>query len=461
MKLTLKQLEAQVTLAGIAIHIMLFGGSRSGKTFLLIRNIIFRCLKAPGSRHCILRFRFNHVKSSIIFDTFPKVMALCFPDVKWHLSKSDWYVSIPVSVPDPERPGEFKEICSEIWFGGLDDKERTEKILGNEYVTIYLCECSQISWNSRNIVVTRLAQLVVQIVKGLDGVPLKPRIYYDCNPPNKGHWTYLFFIKKLDPETKKPIANPEDVAFMQLNPKDNAENLPEGYIEKTLAGLSSRMKRRFLEGRFADANPNALFKEEDIDKWRVLDGAEVPELLRIVVGVDPSGAGDTDNAENDAIGIVVGGLGIDGNVYILEDCTVKAGPATWGRVAVTAYDRHEADAVVAEINYGGAMVRHVIQTARPKTPYQEVHASRGKHIRAEPISALYEQGKVRHVGFFQDLEEELTSFSTVGYLGDSSPNRGDALIWVVTALFPGVINKANPVDPVVIPIPSVSPMARR
>ncbi len=462
MKLTLKQLEAQVILAGIAIHIMLFGGSRSGKTFLLIRNIIFRCLKAPGSRHCILRFRFNHVKSSIIFDTFPKVMALCFPNVQWKLSKSDWFVSIPITVPDPtpDDPKNTKIINSEIWFGGLDDKERTEKILGNEYATIYLCECSQISWNSRNIVVTRLAQLVTQVIKGLDGVPLKPRIYYDCNPPNKGHWTYLYFIRKLDPETKLPIANPEDVAFMQLNPADNAENLPEGYIEKTLAGLSSRMKRRFLEGRFADANPNALFKEEDIDKWRVIDG-KVPELLRIIVGVDPSGAGDVDNQDNDAIGIIVGGLGIDGNVYILQDATVKAGPATWGKVVGDTFDNHKADAVAGEVNYGGAMVQHVIQTARPKTPFISVSATRGKHVRAEPISALYEQGKVRHVGIFQDLEEELTSFSTVGYLGDSSPNRADAAIWVVTALFPGIIEKATPANPVVIPIPSANPYARR
>lgn len=460
MKLTAKQIAAQVILAGVAIHIMLFGGSRSGKTFLLIRNIIFRALKAPGSRHCILRFRFNHVKSSIIFDTFPKVMALAFPGVVWKLSKSDWFVSIPISVPDPDNPGKFKEVCSEIWFGGLDDKERTEKILGNEYATIYLCECSQISWNSRNIVVTRLAQLVQQMIRGCENTPLTPRIYYDCNPPNKNHWTYLFFIKHLDPESRKPLSNPEDVAFMQLNPKDNEENLPAGYIEKTLEGLSQRMKRRFLEGRFADANPNALFKDEDIDKWRVIDGT-VPELIRILIGVDPSGAGDTDNAENDAIGIVVGGLGVDGNVYILEDCTVKAGPAIWGRVATDAYDRHEADGVVGEINYGGAMVNFVIQTARPKTPFQQVTASRGKHVRAEPISALYEQGKVRHVGFFQDLEEELTSFSTVGYLGDSSPNRADALIWVVTALFPGVITKASGPEPVVTAIPSMNPYARR
>jgi len=95
--------------------------------------------------------------------------------------------------------------------------------------------------------------------------------------------------------------------------------------------------------------------------------------------------------------------------------------------------------IVGEINYGGAMVQHVIQTARPRTPFQMVTATRGKAVRAEPISALYEQGKVRHVGNFADLEEELTSFSTVGYLGENSPNRADALVWLCSSLFPGIV----------------------
>lgn len=447
--LTAKQLAAQAIFT-TCIHIMLFGGSRSGKTFLIIRNIVFRALKAPGSRHAILRFRFNHVKSSIIFDTFPKVMALCFPSVYYKLSKSDWYVTIPIVVPDPteENPEQTKVINSEIWFGGLDDKERTEKILGNEYATIFLCECSQLSWHSRNIVLTRLAQAVVQVIVGLDNVQLIPKLYYDCNPPNKNHWTYLYFIKKLDPDTKKPLDNPEEIGFFQMNPKDNVENLPPGYI-KMLEGMGTRMKARFLEGRFADANPNALFSEEWIDRWRVLNRDEVPQLLRVVIAVDPSGAGDEENAHNDAIGIVAGGLGIDGNVYILGDFTVKAGPGTWGRIVGEQFDLLEADVVVGEINYGGAMVNHVVQTARPRTPYQTVTATRGKTVRAEPASALYETGKVRHVGFLQELEDELTSFSTVGYLGDSSPNRADAAIWVIAALLPGVIQKAAGPAPVV------------
>src|SRR3990167_5480457 len=262
-------------------------------------------------------------------------------------------------------------------------------------------------------------------------------MYYDCNPPSKAHWSYRLFVEGRDPETKQPLANANDYVCFQINPQDNLANLPEGYLG-TLGALSTRLQRRFLKGEFADATPNALFHEEGIDSWRVTDG-KVPDMVRIAIGVDPSGSGDTDNAENDEIGIVVEGLGTDGNAYVIEDVSVKAGPATWGNVATTAYDRHEANVIVGEVNYGGAMVQHVIQTARPRTPYKAVTATRGKHVRAEPFSALYEQGKIRHVGYFPELEDELCGFSTVGYTGARSPNRADALIWVFSDLFAGIV----------------------
>ena len=356
-------------------------------------------------------------------DTFPKVMALAFEGVHYTINKTDWYA-------------EFDN-GSQIWFGGLDDKERAEKILGMEFVTIYLNETSQIPKTSRDIAVTRLAQQVDQVIKGTEVKALRPRMLYDCNPPSKAHWTYKLFVEHRDPDTKLPIPHPEDFAYFQINPYDNQENVSVGYLE-TLKGLSARLQKRFLRGEFAEATPNALFTDELIDKWRVTD-AVLPDMVRIVVAVDPSGAGDVDNADNDAIGICVVGLGTDGNCYVMEDLTVKAGPATWGRIAVNAYERHEADAVVGEINYGGAMVQHVIQTARPRTNFRKVTATRGKVVRAEPVSALYEQGKIRHVGFLTDLEDELLAFTTGGYTGEHSPNRADAMIWGVTALFPGVI----------------------
>ena len=133
MKLTSRQLEANELLSGDAAHCMLFGGSRSGKTFVLVRAVCMRAIKAPKSRHAILRFRFNAVKNSIVLDTFPKVMQLCFQGVSYTLNKTDWYAELSNG--------------SQVWFAGLDDKERTEKILGMEFATIYFNECSQIPFS--------------------------------------------------------------------------------------------------------------------------------------------------------------------------------------------------------------------------------------------------------------------------------------------------------------------------
>lgn len=423
-KLTTKQVEANNILAGIATHIMLFGGSRSGKTFLIVRAVCTRAIKAPNSRHAIVRFRFNAVKNSIVLDTFPKVMRLCFPGIKYSLNKSDWYVTL--------------DNGSEIWFAGLDDKERTEKILGMEFATIYPNECSQIPYSSIETAITRLAQKAEQQEIGdLPARQLKPRVYYDCNPSNKNHWSYKLFKQKIHPETKEALKTPDNYASMQINPTDNMDNLADGYLD-TLKAMSSRARKRFLDGEYADATPNQLFPEEFIDRWRVTDGV-LPDMVRVVVAVDPSGADDADNADNDAIGIVVAGLGTDGNAYLGPDLTVKAGPGTWGKVATDAYDRHEADVIVGETNYGGAMVKYVIQTCRSRTNFQMVTASRGKTQRAEPFSALYEQGKIRHVGYLTELEDEIAGFSTYGYTGEHSPNRADAAIWALAALFPGLI----------------------
>jgi predicted phage terminase large subunit-like protein len=312
------------------------------------------------------------------------------------------------------------------------------------------------------LALTRLAQLVVQLIPGKEGKPdeeieMIPRVFYDLNPTSKAHWSYRLFILKIDPDSKVALTNPANYAWMRINPKDNLANLTSTYMD-TLNAMSARNKLRFLAGEFCETMANALFTYENIETYRHIKG-ELPEFLRVVVGVDPSGAAD-EKSTADAIGIVVGALGTDGRAYLLEDLTVTAGPVVWGRVATTAYDRHQADCVVGEINFGGAMVEHVIQTSRPRTPFKKVTASRGKHIRAEPISSLYEEGKVVHVGNFPELEEELTAFSTTGYMGDSSPNRADAWVWVLAELFQGIVApRKKKVQPYIAPFrPSVSGM---
>jgi hypothetical protein len=447
---TERQREAiNTVLSSLATWVMLFGGGRSGKTFLILRTIVLRALKAPGSRHLVVRFRFVHLKATIILDTFPKVMRVCFPEVHYDLSKTDWYVRLPGG--------------SEIWFAGLDDKERMEKILGAEYATIYVNEASQIPWQGVQMLLTRLAQLVTQTLPGRAAAALKLRFLFDCNPPNKAHWTFRVFRQKVDPDTKLPLHDAENYASFQMNPTDNTANLSPEYL-KTLEGLSERMKRRFLRGEFAEATPNALFDEATIDKWRCADGESLPDFVRVVVSVDPSGASDDEStADNDEVGITVDALGTDGRAYLLEDLTVAGGPATWGRVAVQAFMRHKADVIVGETNFGGGMVLQTIQVAAKafdtRVPFKMVTASRGKAQRAEPFSAMYEEGKVRHVGVYPKLEDELCAFSTGGYTGPRSPNRADAHIWGLAELFPAITRPADPPPAPAIPISS--PWRRR
>lgn len=295
--------------------------------------------------------------------------------------------------------------------------------------TLFLNECSQIAWTARNMAVTRVAQQN----------KLKQKVYYDCNPPPQSHWTYKLFIQGIDPTSKQPIPNVDMYKAMLMNPTDNMANLSEEYIQE-LEHLPDRLRRRFLLGQFLPENEQALWTTEMIEENRMQTG-ELPDLQRVVVAVDPSGADDDPDKNNDEIGICVVALGVDGEAYVLEDLTLKGGPAKWGNVAARAFDRHAADLVVGEANFGGAMVEFTIQTARPNTPYKGVTASRGKVVRAEPISALYSSGKVHHVGRFPALEDELLEFTTTGYMGTRSPNRADALIWGLTELFPGMTRK--------------------
>lgn len=418
--LTSKQREANRLLASVATNIMLRGGSRSGKTFLIIRAMCVRAMKAPNSKHAVFRFRFNHAKASIWKDTLPKVMRLCFPQVPLDLNETDLVATFPNG--------------SQLILGGLDDKARVEKILGGEYSTIYFNESSQIPWSSIEVAMSRLAEN--------SGLALKA--YFDCNPPSKLHWSYQLFRLKLKPGTKEALPDPADYVEMLVNPADNRANLPAKYFD-ILGGMSAAQRLRFERGEWASEVNGALWSMEDrkahddrvipgIDNNRI-NKDQLPQLQRIVVAVDPSGTkGD---GGGDDIGIVVAGKGIDGRAYILADRTCQLSPDGWGRMAVKAYHEFEADRVIGESNFGGDMVRFVVQTADRLVPYSEVKASRGKSVRAEPVSALYEQGLVSHVGDFSDLEDQMCNFTAAGFVGEGSPDRADALVWALTELMLG------------------------
>ena len=219
---------------------------------------------------------------------------------------------------------------------------------------------------------------------------------------------------------------------MFLNPHDNEANIDPQYIA-ALGDLPERQKKRFLAGQYTADIENALWTPELIERSRV-SWDRIPDRQRIVIAVDPSGCKGQDDVQADQIGIVVAGLGSDKHGYIFEDATGWYSPEGWAQVVKTLYYKHGADRVVAEKNFGGDMVRAVIHGADPNISYKEVNASRGRVVRAEPISAFYERGQVHHVGEFPDLEDELCNFSSVGYTGMGSPNRADALVWALSEL---------------------------
>lgn len=222
---------------------------------------------------------------------------------------------------------------------------------------------------------------------------------------------------------------------------DNADNLAPAFLETLLEKYDgTRLGRQELHAEILEDVEGALWKEEFISR---VEPGEEPDLEKLVVAVDPSGGGDE-------IGIVAAGRGVDGLYYVLADKTCNGSPDFWGKQVVRLYSDWGADRVVGESNFGGDMVRHVIETAAQSlnsigsietsvVKYVSVTASRGKVLRAEPVSALYEQGKVFHAGKFAKMEQEMFSFhSDWNRTRDGSPNRLDALVWALTEL---MINK--------------------
>jgi phage terminase large subunit-like protein len=210
---------------------------------------------------------------------------------------------------------------------------------------------------------------------------------------------------------------------------DNAANLAKSALDALRDRYEgTRLGRQELYAELLDDVPGALWTRDAINH---IDG--LPHLTRAVVAVDPSGTGGQDDA-GDSVGIVVAGIGLDGRYYIAEDATCKLGPAGWSRRVVERYHHYSADRIIAERNFGGAMVESTIRTADPQAPVKLVTASRGKSVRAEPIAALYEQGRVSHVRGMELLEDQMMQMTSTGFVGQGSPDRVDALVWALTEL---------------------------
>lgn len=391
---------------------LVYGGSRSGKTFEIVGTIMERALLSPGSRHLIVRQEGTSAKRAIVKGTLPEMMDLRFPGVPYEWKELYGYVELPNG--------------SQVWVGGLNDDRALEKILGNEYATIYINEASEVRYQAMTLLRSRLAQTC----KTVKGAPLSQRFYVDLNPTTRQHWTYRMWIDGVEPESQTAV-DPDQYGHVVVNPMDNAANLSQDYL-LDLRELPPHARKRFFEGAYVEDVPEALWRRSSIKRVQHL-----PKMQRIVVAVDPA---VTNTPGSDETGIVAAGVDYAGNGYVLEDGSGRYRAEEWARMALAIFDSLNADRIVAEANQGGDLVENTIRALRSHVPYRAVHAVRNKLTRAEPVAALYERGKIYHVGEMPELEDQMCSFTTgfdrkaQGY----SPDRVDALVWAFTELFPSL-----------------------
>jgi predicted phage terminase large subunit-like protein len=247
----------------------------------------------------------------------------------------------------------------------------------------------------------------------------------------------------------KQLLNQEGkgVAVTRSSTYDNRAHLADKFFASIVKRYEgTRLGRQELDAELIDDVPGALWTRAMLDACRI-GQADMPALTRVVIGIDPAAKASAEADRSSETGIGVAALGEDGFAYVLDDLSCRLSPAGWARKAIAAFDRYGAHAIVAEINQGGAMVETVLRAERSGLPLRLVRASTGKTTRAEPIAALYEQGRVRHVGAFAALEDQLVQFTPFGVEGDGAADRADALVWALSDLFPRMTRRADAAAP--------------
>jgi predicted phage terminase large subunit-like protein len=211
---------------------------------------------------------------------------------------------------------------------------------------------------------------------------------------------------------------------------DNAANLAPAFLERLLRKYQgTRIGRQELDAEILQESEGALWRRAEIEQLRC---NAAPEMRRIVVAIDPAVGGQT---KSDETGIIVAGLGEDEHGYILADLSGRLSPDTWAKRAIAAFHEYQADRVVGEVNQGGELIQLTLRTVDPAIAFRAVHASKAKRARAEPVAALYEQGRVHHVGAYPELEDQMTNWEPLA--DRESPDRLDAMVWALTDLMLG------------------------
>ena len=383
-------------------YTLLTGGRGSGKSYALSLALT-TWLKTPGAKVLFTRYTLTSAHDSIIPEFLEKLELLGIAD-EFEVTKAG-----------------IRHRCgSEIIFRGIKTSEgvQTAKLKSIQGVNAWVLDEAE-ELTDKDV----FEKIDLSIRDGRRS----NRVILCLNPAHKSHWLYNEFF------------NPKraDCQYIHTSYLDNKANLKAGYLKiaEDCAAANVRKHSHIWLGEWIEEVEGALWT------WKMIQSAKpvnaIPQMRRIVVAIDPAA---TSSASADETGIIVAGEGVDGKYHVLSDQTMKGTPLEWATVAIREYKRFKADRIVAEVNNGGEMVEATLRMVDPSCSYRAVHATKGKMIRAEPISALYEQGMVFHHGNYRDMEEELMTYS--GKDGQRSPNRMDALVWALSALTDG--NKLMP-----------------
>ena len=367
------------------------GGRGSGKSTFAAQAVVTECLFRLGLRVVCVRETQNSLKESV------------YQLIVDQINKLGVAPAFNVQSSRIITPGNGL-----IIFAGMQD-HTAESIKSLEGFDIAWCEEAQ-TMSSRSLEILRPTIRKVG-----------SELWFTWNPRNAS-----------DPvdQLLRCEQPPKDAVVIKANYNDNPW-MPDVLNEERLYDQQFKPDRygHIWLGEYEPTAVGAIWSRQILHEGRRHD---MPDMERILVAVDPSVTAGENADEN---GIIVVGKGADGRGYVLDDVSMKGTPAQWAQRAIAVYDQYQADAIVAEVNQGGLMVKNTIMAVRPNVRVIEVRASKGKHVRAEPISALYNLGRISHVGTFPDLEAQMCKMTAAGYDGEGSPDRVDALVWGFSQLF--------------------------
>lgn len=379
------------------------GGRGAAKSHFFSESAVERCVQYPGTRIVCVREVQRSLKESVKRLIEDKIQALELGSM------------FGVQNDQIITPGN-----GVIVFHGMQD-HTAESIKSLEGFDIAYVEEAQ-------TLTARSLEMLRPTPRGHDG--RGSELWFGWNPRNA-----------TDPvdELLRGKIIPPDAIVVRTSYKENPWFPADLEVERLFDYKNNPHRYAHIwEGEYEPQAIGAIWDRATINRNR-RDTA--PSMKRVLVGVDPPISSDP---KSDYAGIIVGGLGDDNHGYVMADYSRQGTPQEWAERAIDAYDLHEADAIVAETNQGGEMVANTIHTIRPGLRVIEVKAIRGKHVRAEPISALYGLDRIHHVGAFPELEQQMCLMTADGYQGEGSPDRVDALVWLFSELFPKMTKRERP-----------------